>query len=176
MMEDKIRTFLTGRFGDKILSEYSHRGQLSFYVQAQAVREVILALKADSELKFDFLTDITAVDHQGQSWEKEGRFEIIYILTSLKNTSRIILRTKLQEDAASIATLSGDWGCANWLEREVWDLMGIKFEGHPDLTKILTVEELEGHPLRKDFGITYEMPQFSHNSSDIEVVPDNPHH
>jgi NADH-quinone oxidoreductase subunit C len=175
-MEDKLRTFLTGRFGEKILSEYTHRGQLSFYVQSRALRDIAVALKDDAELKFEFLTDITAVDHQGRPWENEGRFELVYILTSLKNTFQFMLRTKLPEDAATAPTLSHDWSCANWLEREVWDLMGVRFEGHPDLTKIVTDDELEGHPLRKDFGITYEMPQFSHNSSDIEIVPDNPHH
>ncbi len=175
-MEDKLRTFLKDRFGEKILSENIHRGQLSFYIQPQAVRDIAVALKDDAELKFEFLTDITVVDHQGRPWEKDGRFEMVYILMSLKHTFQFLLRAKLPEDAASIPTLSQDWGCANWLEREVWDLMGIKFEGHPELTKILTVDELDGHPLRKDFGITYEMPQFSHNTNDIEVVPDNPHH
>ncbi len=175
-MEDKLRTFLKDLFGEKILSEYTHRGQLSFYIQPQALREIAVALKNDSDLKFDFLTDITVVDHQGQAWEKDGRFEMVYIFLSLKNTFQFMLRAKLPENAATMPTLSKDWACANWLEREVWDLMGIKFEGHPELTKILTVDELVGHPLRKDFGITYEMPQFSHNSDEIEVVPDNPHH
>lgn len=175
-MENKLRTFLKDRFGDKILSEYSHRGQLSFYIEPSAVRDVAVALKDDPELKFDFLMDICSVDHLGRPAEKDGRFEVIYTMLSIKNNFRFMLRTRIKDDSVTIPTLCNDWHCANWLEREVWDMMGITFDGHPDLTKIITNDDVEGHPLRKDFGLIYEIPQFSHNVNEREVVPNNPNH
>lgn len=175
-MEDKLRTFLNERFPGKVLGEYSHRGQHSFYVEPSSIRDIAVALKDDPELEFTFLTDVCSVDHLGRPWEKDGRFEVIYILTSLKLNYRFMLRVRIKDDSVRIPTLSHDWNTANWLEREVWDMMGIVFEGHEDLTKIVTDDELEGHPLRKDFGIVYEIPQFSHNKHDVEVVPNNPNH
>jgi NADH-quinone oxidoreductase subunit C len=90
-------------------------------------------------------------------------FEVIYNLYSLSHRYRFFLKVRLPGDNPTIASLTHLWQGANWLEREVYDLMGIYFEGHPDLSKILTPDELEGHPLRKDYPLTYEMPQFSWN-------------
>lgn len=175
-MNDTLKTFITEKFPGMYLRESVHCDQLSIYVEARAVREIIVALKDDAELEYNFLVDICSLDHLGQRWEKDGRFEVVYTLMSLKHNHRFMLRVLLGAEKPSVPTLTKDWYCANWLEREVWDMMGIEFEGHPELTKIVTDEDLEGHPLRKDFGIQYEMPQFSHNVNEIEVVPDNPFH
>ena len=175
-MTDALKKFITEKFPGMLLADSMHRDQLSLRVEARSVREIVLALRDDSELAYTFLVDISSVDHHGRRWEKDGRFEVIYTLLSLENNHRFMLRVLLPEDKLTLPSLSEEWNCANWLEREVWDMMGIVFEGHPNLTKIVTDDDLEGHPLRKDFGIQYEIPQFSHNSTDVEVVPDNPNH
>lgn len=175
-MNDALKKFITEKFPGMLLRDSVYREQLSLYVEARALREIAKALKDDSELAYEFLIDICSVDRLGQPEEKDGRFEVIYTLMSLKLNHRFMLRVTLDAEKPSVPTLSGDWHCANWLEREVWDMMGIDFAGHPDLTKIVTEDDLEGHPLRKDFGIQYEIPQFSHNLNEVEVVPDNPNH
>ena len=114
-MEEKLRTFLNERFTGKILSEYTNRGQLSFYVEPAALRDIAVALKDDTELKFDFLMDVCSVDHLGRPWEKEGRFEVVYVLLSLKNNYRFMLRVKLPDDTVTIPTLSRDWHTAGRL-------------------------------------------------------------
>jgi len=98
------------------------------------------------ELEFDYLTDITAVDYP----EREKRFEMVYHLFSLKNHYRIRVKTEIKE-GEKVSSMTKVWGSANWLEREVYDMFGIEFEGHPDLRRILLSDEWEGHPLRKDY-------------------------
>ena len=175
-MEKQVREFLTGRFADGVLFDSTHRGQWSVQVSPTIVADVAQALRDEPDLRFDYLVDITAVDHLGGSRERDGRFEIIYTLLSLKHTWRMMIRARVSGEAPSVPTLSTLWNCADWLEREVWDMFGINFNGHPDLRKILTPDELEGNPLRKDFGLTYEEPQFSHNLGEIEIKPNNPNH
>lgn len=175
-MKQSITDFLNKKFPGKLLSEYSHCDQFSVYVPADALCDIARALKEEPALKFDFLIDICSVDHLGRAWESEGRYEIVYTLLSLEHTYRFMLRVKIADHTAAPETLCGIWHSANWLEREIWDMMGIEFKNHPNLTKIVTDDELEGHPLRKDFGIVYEHSQFSHNHDEVVITPDNPFH
>ena len=162
-MEEKVRSFLKSLFGDAIIREDNFREQQSFYIKPDALAPICEELLHDGELDVRFLSDITALDWLGHQEEKNGRFEVIYNLYSLSHRYRFFLKVPLPGDNPQIASLTHLWQGANWLEREVYDMMGIRFEGHPDLTKILTPDELEGHPLRKDFPLTYEVPQFSWN-------------
>ncbi len=98
------------------------------------------------DLDFDYLTDLTAVDYP----DKEKRFEIVYHFFSLKNYKRLRVKTEIKE-GEKVSTLTRIWGSANWLEREVYDMFGIEFEGHTNLKRILLSDEWEGHPLRKDY-------------------------
>jgi len=175
---DAIRQYLSATFGAKILREYTHCGQTSWYVEPQSVREIAVALKNHGEFKFDYLLDICAVDHLGKARAANGRFEVIYTLLSVTNNARIMLRISLNGDSPKAPSLVNDWHGANWLEREVWDLMGIEFVGHPELTDcFIKPPGLAGFPHRKDFALTYEIPQFSHNKDlPVEVVRDNPNH
>lgn len=175
-MRKQITEFLEKKFPGKVIGEYIHRDQFSLYLPADALFDIAQALKEDPELKFDFLMDICSLDHLGKTWESEGRYEIVYTLLSLKHTYRFMLRVKIADHRAAPKTLCGIWQTANWLEREVWDMMGIEFKDHPNLTKIITDDDLEGHPLRKDFGLTYEHPQFSHNHDEVVITPENPNH
>lgn len=161
-IRQQVRDFLTKRFADVIISEDNFRDQQSFTIRAEGLFDLCHGL-FDSELDFKFLADITSVDWYGNDEEAKGRFEVIYNLYSLKNQYRFFLKVRLPLDKPEIQSLTPIWNGANWLEREVWDMMGIVFIGHPDLTKILTPDELEGHPLRRDFPLTYEVPQFSWN-------------
>ena len=160
------------------MEEYVHRGQLSFYVEPSQIREIAVALKNEPSLTFEYLADICAVDHLNNPRGAAGRFEVVYNFVSMIHSFRLLLRMRISE-SSKVPSLCADWHAANWLEREVYDLMGIEFDGNPDMKgAFLKPPDLEGQfPHRKDFGITYEIPQFSHNKdAPIVVVPENPNH
>lgn len=106
-------------------------------------------LKSNPDLKFDFLSDITPVDR----FPIEPRFEVNYHLVSLSRRERLRLKVKLTSKDPVVPTVTGVWPTANWHEREAWDLMGVRFEGHPHLTRILMPDDWEGHPHRKDYPV-----------------------
>jgi NADH-quinone oxidoreductase subunit C len=107
------------------------------------------ALRERLDLDFACLLEITAADF----WPREPRFELVYTLVSLSHKLRLRLKVRLQSDDARVATVSGLWPAANWLEREVWDLFGIAFDGHPDPRRLLMPEDWDGYPLRKDYPV-----------------------
>ena len=137
--------------GSAITSSHSYRGDETIVVDAAKLGEVMRTLRDDDELAMNFLADLTAVDYLG----REPRFEVVYHLRSFKTGARLRVKAPLAdpEDGSNpaIDTVSDLWATANWMEREVWDLYGIKFRGHPDLRRILMYEEFVGHPLRKDY-------------------------
>jgi len=114
---------------------------------------IAIALRDRPELRFTFLAELTAVDHH----PREPRFELVYILVSIEHRQRLRLRVRLQGDDAHARTVSDVWPAANWLEREVWDLFGIVFDGHPDPRRLLMPEDWEGFPLRKDYPVQIQM-------------------
>ena len=103
----------------------------------------------------DFLMDLTAVDYMDR---KPQRFEVVYHLYSSKHNHRVRLKIPVDEDDCLVDTLDRLYKSANWFEREVWDLYGIKFKGHPNMKRILLYEEFKGHPLRKDYPINKRQP------------------
>ncbi|MCD6249033.1 MAG: NADH-quinone oxidoreductase subunit C [candidate division Zixibacteria bacterium] len=169
-MEDKLRQWLQARFADEIVREYIFCDQQSFYIKPEALLSICQAMVADPELDVRYLADITSSDWLGQEEEMGGRFEVIYNFYSLTHKYRFFFRAMLPADQPEIDSLTPLFNSANWMEREAWDLMGISFTGHPDLTRILTPDDMEGHPLRKDFPLTYEVPQFSWNKDDPPEV------
>jgi NADH-quinone oxidoreductase subunit C len=169
-MEDKIRNFFEDNFKEAVVREETFRGQLSFYINKEYLFDICKALHNSNDLDFKFLMDVCSLDWLGQPDESEGRFEVIYNLYSLKNKFRLLIKVRLSGDNPEIDSLTSLWNSANWLEREVWDLMGIDFIGHPDMRKIVTPDDLEGHPLRKDFPLTYEVPRFSYNKHEPPEV------
>jgi NADH-quinone oxidoreductase subunit C len=106
-------------------------------------------LKSDPELDFNFLSDITPVDR----YPIEPRFEVNYHLVSINRRDRLRLKVKVTSKDPTVPTVTGIWPTANWHEREAWDLMGVKFEGHPNLKRILLPDDWEGHPHRKDYPV-----------------------
>lgn len=126
---------------------HARLGDVTARVEASRILEVLEALRDDPELEFEMLTDVTAVDYLGQ----EPRFEMVYHLYSVAKNRRVRIKARVPEASPEIDSAAGLWASANWMEREVWDLYGIRFKGHPDLRRILLYEEFEGHPLRKDY-------------------------
>ena len=120
--------------------------QTTIYVPAAQIAAVSLALRDRPEFAFNFLAELTAADF----WPKAPRFELVYLLVSIPNRLRLRMKVRLAEDDPHVATVSGIWPAANWLEREVWDLFGIAFDGHPDPRRLLMPEDWQGFPLRKD--------------------------
>ena len=125
----------------------------TFYVAAAEAPAVLRALRDRADLRFALLAELTAADY----WPREPRFELIYTLVSIEHRRRVRVKVRLHADAARIATVSGVWAAANWLEREVWDLFGIEFEGHPDPRRLLMPEDWQGYPLRKDYPVQISM-------------------
>ena len=169
-MQEKLKEFFEENFKEALIREDNFRDQQSFYIKREYLFEICRALLNNSELEFKFLSEITSIDWLGRPEEANGRFEVIYVLFSLKHKYRFLIKVPLPADDPVVDSLTPLWHTADWLEREVWDLMGIEFTGHPNLVKILTPDDLEGHPLRKDFPLTYEMPRFSHNKEEPPEV------
>lgn len=127
--------------------------QTTVYGSAEGIHATLEALRHRPELRFTLLAELTAVDY----WPREPRFELIYILVSIEHRRRLRLKVRLAEARASVQTASDIWPAANWLEREVWDLFGIEFNGHPDPRRILMPEDWQGFPLRKDYPVQIQM-------------------
>lgn len=125
------------------------RGQATLNVKADGLIALLTWLRDDSNGLFKQLVDITAVDYP----EREERFDVVYNLLSLRHNLRIRVKVRAA-DNASLPSITGIFSSASWLEREVWDMYGIYFSGHPDLRRILTDYGFEGHPQRKDFPLT----------------------
>ncbi len=120
--------------------------QTAVIVGREKLREVLLFLKNDGSLLYSTMTDLFAIDRFGAS----PRFEVAYLLNSLTLKERVLVKVRLDEGDA-VPTVCDLWRAAEWLEREAYDMFGIRFEGHPDLRRILMVEDFDGYPLRKDF-------------------------
>jgi NADH-quinone oxidoreductase subunit C len=125
------------------------RDEMTIYVEASGIREACVALKEDPACPFDALSSITCVDW----YPSEPRFEVVYHLFSIPNKERIRLKVKLNGSSPAIESLTSVWPGANYFEREVFDLFGVRFTGHPYLVRILMPEDWEGHPLRKDYPV-----------------------
>ncbi len=144
---------LKERFPSSILEEKTFRGEMTVKVPKGEVLEICKFLYSDPDSEYRFLTDLCGLDF----FPQRPRFGVAYLLYSMKNNERLRLKTKIAE-GESIASVESIWKAANWLEREVYDLFGIRFDNHPDQTRILLWEGYEGHPLRKDYPL--EGPDF----------------
>ncbi|MBI2833581.1 MAG: NADH-quinone oxidoreductase subunit C [Acidobacteria bacterium] len=133
--------------------------QPTLVVPRERLVDVCHALRHEPELDFGLLADVTAVDW----WPREPRFAIIYHLACVETTAvgapkRLRLKVLVPGADARVPTVSEIWPSANWAEREVWDLVGIVFDGHPDLRRLLMPDDWEGHPLRKDYPVQVAVP------------------
>jgi NADH-quinone oxidoreductase subunit C len=115
---------------------------------------------------FELMSALTAVDYWPQ---EEPRFHIVYQLTSIANNLSLQVRVPVTATRPVVPTVSAVFASANWRERELWDMFGIQFDGHPDPRRILMPQDWEGHPLRKDYPLGYEEPQFTFNFDEIDL-------
>ena len=132
---------------DAVQETHARLGDATARVDPARIVEVLRLLRDDPELEFEMLTDVTAVDYVGEV----PRFEVVYHLYSVAKNHRVRIKARVAEDAPEIESAVSLWPSADWMEREVWDLYGIRFRNHPDLRRILLYEQFDGHPLRKDY-------------------------
>jgi len=152
---------LQEKFAADIIETHCFRGDETAIIRPASLRTIAQFLKETPELDFNFLMDLTAVDYlfyAGGRIQKEFRFEVVYHFFSLKYNYRLRLKVPVDEKNPEVDSLDGLWASANWYEREVWDMYGIKFKGHPDLRRILMYEEFVGHALRKDYPVNKRQP------------------
>ena len=150
-MSEKLNDLLahlTARHGDKITASIAF-GELTLWVALDQACALIADLKDDPACRLNMLVDITAVDHP----DHPERFEIVYMFLSMYTNSRLRVKTRVGEEEM-VPSINEVHPSANWLEREIFDMFGVIFSGHPDLRRILTDYGFRGHPLRKDFPTT----------------------
>ena len=155
MTSQEVINSLEKSFGPKIQSKTEFRGETTFTIGASDLHAI--AKFCRDEVLFDYFLDITSIDNFGE----EPRFELVYYLYSMSNGIHLRLKLKIPEENGGVDTVADIWPTANWHEREAYDMMGIKFNGHPDLRRILMWDGYPYFPLRKDFpleGLPSEMP------------------
>ena len=146
MTIDLIFDLLKTSFSQKVLKINLNDQPQSIEITAQENRELFTFLRDDDQLYFDMLSSITGIDNGPEA----NTMEMVYNLYSIPYDLHLMVKTKLDRETPIVPTVSDIWKTANWHEREIFDLLGIRFEGHPDLRRILLPSDWEGHPLRKD--------------------------
>ena len=169
-MSSVVQGRLEKEYPEKIVKIYTFRKELNVLIKSPDLVEICRFLKTDPELQFDFLSCITAVDYLGK---RDKRFEVVYILFSIPKRSRVIIKISVN-DGEDVPTLTGLWDTADFQEREVYDMFGIKFAGHPNMKRILMDDDWVGYPQRKDFPLTYEVPRFTHNRDELDTRHKSP--
>ncbi|MBZ0117858.1 MAG: NADH-quinone oxidoreductase subunit C [Sandaracinaceae bacterium] len=162
-MSKKCLDRLKAALKDRILETSSFRGDDQAIVAPKDWKEIATFLRDDPALAMDHFIELTAADYP----EREPRFDVLLIVRSMKHKHRLRLKTRVKE-GQELASLVPVWPGADWGEREVYDMFGVKFAGHPDLRRILLYEEFQGHPLRKDYPIAKVQPLVAYR--DIEGI------
>ncbi len=156
MVEESSTSAVQTKLQGKILEAHNLLGEEIIFVSREGMLETFRILKEDPQLDFNFLMDITAVDYLGK---KTPRFEVVYQMYSLNHNRSLRVKLALEVDDLEVSTLTSLWKSADWLEREAWDMFGVRFQGHPDLRRILLYDEFQGHPLRKDYPVNLCQPR-----------------
>ncbi|MDH4162233.1 MAG: NADH-quinone oxidoreductase subunit C [Nitrospirota bacterium] len=151
MDPEQIAKTIEERFPGEVLGTATHAGQVGVSVKPERIVDICRFLHDEPSIRMDLLNDLTAVDFSAYPGDGGPRFEVVYNMISTEHRHRIRLKARVTEDNPRIDTVTTVWNTANWHERETYDLMGIIFNGHPDLRRILLAEDWEGHPLRKEY-------------------------
>ena len=146
-LDEKRTKQVRARFKSEISGLRKGNGQLGLLVKAEAMLRVAKYLRDSKGYEFDYLTDLCGVHYPARG----KAIEVVYHLYSVKRRHRLRLVVSLSDSGASMPSVTPVWGAADWHEREVYDLLGVRFDGHPNLVRILNHEGVEGHPLRKDY-------------------------
>ena len=187
MTSSSLIEAIGGRFPAAVLASHTYRGDATVIIRREALLEIAQTLKDDPAFQMSFLMDLTAVDFStfgekpspafftssgvavspspqipdADPWPGPptgGRFAVVYHFFSLPLKHRLRLEVLVDEGDPEVDSLTSLWPGANWLEREVWDMLGIRFRGHPNLKRILMYQEFVGHPLRKDYPVNQRQP------------------
>lgn len=142
------------------------RGETTLIINREHIVAAAQLMRDTPGLVYNFLSDISAVDYYPESSRPE-RFGVSYHMYSMLYNRRLRLKVFVPEDDTTVATVTGVWPAANWLEREIFDMMGITFTGHPDMRRLLMPADWDGHPHRRDYPLGYETIQFSFNIEEI---------
>lgn len=150
---------LRERFADDALDAGEYRGDTFVIVRPESIKRICQALRDVPQLRYNFLSDITAVDWR----EREPRYDVVYQLLSLETRARLTLKVQVGDEDTpepEVPTVTDVWPAANFFEREIYDLFGVRFAGHPNMTRILLPPDWVGHPLRKDYPLTgFSLPE-----------------
>jgi len=157
-LSKQVVDILVKKFGAAVVETHDHRGDDTAVVDPARIRDVCAFLKEDEGCAFDMPVDVTAVDLLEYPGERDWRFEVVYHLRSTRHNHRVRLKARLGGEAPALPSVRPVWRGVEWYEREVFDMFGVSFEGHPDLRRILTYPEFKGHPLRKDYPVRGRQP------------------
>ncbi len=161
----QLESILKNKVSNLIQESKIDLGDLVVRVKREDLHNFFSVLKIDAELQFNLLVDVTAVDWLDSAQE---RFEIVYHFLSTVRGHRIRVKAWVPESSCEVESSVTLWSAANFLEREVWDMYGIKFKNHPDLRKILMYDEFQGHPLRKDYPVQGKQPRIPLRYAEVE--------
>lgn len=150
-------------FPEAVLEIIEFRGETTVLLEPSSVADVALFLRDAGGLRFNFMVNQAGVDY----WPEEPRFGVVYHLYSLLFNRNLRLKVRVSE-GETVPTVTPVWPTANWQEREIYDMFGVKFEGHPDMRRILMPDDWDGYPQRKDYPLGYETVQFSFNFDEIQ--------
>ncbi len=166
-----VQEFLAERLGDGALEAHTFRGDATVVVTRERVVEALQAVR-EEPWRFEVLLDLTAWDR----YPAEPRFEVVYHLLSLHRGERLRVKTRVPGEDPVLPSAVPVFAGANWFEREVWDLFGIRFQGHPNLVRILLPDDWEGHPLRRDYPLTEEPVEFRGHVPKVpsQIIPHVP--
>lgn len=162
---DTLLERMRGKLGSMLVEAKVELGHAVVRINRQGMSEFFQLLKIDSDLAFDMVVSLTAVDWMDTA---EDRFEMVYHLMSTKSLARLRVKISVPEHNPEVETISSLWKGADFMEREVWDMYGISFKGHPDLRRILMYEEFKGHPLRKDYPLQAKQPRIPMRTPEVE--------
>jgi NADH-quinone oxidoreductase subunit C len=168
-MEKKLQPIVEKLERELEAAASEYRGDVRLVIPAE---KIVVACQQVQGLGFELLSAMTAVDYWPQASSPQGenpRFHVVYEFTSISKNLRLEVRIPVPGVNPSLPTISHIYRNANWREREIWDMFGVKFDSHPDLRRILMPADWEGHPLRKDYPLGYEEPQFTFNFEEINL-------
>lgn len=166
MKPANLFAILREKFGDSIHEAYTYRGDVIVVIDSSVSHKLCRFLLQDHKPQFELLVDLTCVDYH----ERQPRFEVVYTLHAFKANDRLRIKVMVDERNPQVQTVSDLWLIADWYEREVWDMFGIRFKGHPDLRRLLMYDEFKGHPLRKDYPIARRQPLVSAEKTNDRII------
>ncbi len=153
-MTTNLFPILRDKFGDQLHAAFTHLGDQVIVVDKRILHSLCRFLRSESKPKFELLVDLTCVDYL----DRQPRFEMVYLLHAMKTGDRLRIKAPVDFRDPQVTTVSDLWKIADWYEREVWDMFGVRFKGHNDLRRLLMYDEFRGHPLRKDYPLEKRQP------------------